>query len=125
MYQSDTSPEGRWLRGLFGLPYIPNTIVRRVFKEYCQTKVGKSKKLKGIKEYIKNTYTGPKSKSCKGPYFPRVMWAGVQGKKTNNDAEAWHRHYNSMFGYLNDNPDIWHFLRNLKKSNIYKDIKIQ
>ena len=124
-YQSPTTPEGSWLRGLFGLPFMPHTIVRRVFDEYCGTEVGKSIKLKQLQKYIKNTYTGPKAKKSKGPYFPRIMWAGLPGKKTNNGAEAWHRHYNAMFGYLSGNPDIWHFLRNLKKSNIIKDIKIR
>ena len=53
------------------------------------------------------------------------MWAGIKGKKTNNGAEAFHRAFGDLFGYLRSKPDIWHFLRNMKRFNTIKSIKMR
>ena len=57
--------------------------------------------------------------------FPPVMWAGLEGRTTNNGAEAFHRHFCDLFGYLKSKPVIWHFLRNVEKFNNIKDVKIK
>ena len=59
--------------------------------------------------------------------FPPTRWAGLQnqGKKTNNGAEAFHRHFGDLFGYTKAKPDIWHYLRNLERFNKLKDTKIR
>ena len=53
------------------------------------------------------------------------MWSGQEGRTTNNGAESFHRHFGDLFGYLRSKPSIWHFLRNLKRYNTFKDVKIR
>ena len=118
-YVSKDSPEGSWLRGLFGLSLIPDLIVGRVFERYCKTPKGKSSKLKDFQAYMRQTYTNEDA------LFPAEMWAGLTGKTTNNGAEAFHRHCSDLFGYLKTEPGIWHFLRNMEHFNIKKDISIR
>ena len=57
--------------------------------------------------------------------FPAEMWAGLTGHTTNNGAEAFHRHFGDLFGYLKTEPGIWHFIRNMEHFNIRKDISIR
>ena len=52
------------------------------------------------------------------------MWADIEGPKTNNCAEAFHRHFGDLFGYLKTKPPIWQFLRNLSVFNKMKSIKM-
>ena len=57
--------------------------------------------------------------------FPPHRWAGLPDKTTNNGAEAFHRHFGDLFGYLKAKPGIWHFLRNLQRFNRLKSIKMR
>ena len=52
------------------------------------------------------------------------MWAGLSFKVTNNGAEAFHRHFGDLFGYLKSKPSIWHFLRNMSRFNVIKTVKM-
>ena len=61
---------------------------------------------------------------CSHSKFPPRMWAGLKGKTTNNGAEAFHRAFGDLFGYLRSKPGIWHFLRNMKRFNT-KSIKMR
>ena len=118
-YTNKDSPEGSWLRGLFGLSLIPDLIVGRVFERYCKTPKGKSNLLKDFQSYMRETYTNEDA------LFPAEMWAGLTGHTTNNGAEAFHRHFGDLFGYLKTEPGIWHFIRNMEHFNIRKDISIR
>ena len=53
------------------------------------------------------------------------MWAGLSFKVTNNGAEAFHRHFGDLFGYLKSKPSIWHFLRNMSRFNVIKTVKMR
>ena len=117
-YRNRSSQEGRWLRGLFGLPLVPNIMTKQVFDDYCKTRTGKSAKLGKMKTYLKNTYISQKA------LFEPSMWADIEGPKTNNCAEAFHRHFGDLFGYLKTKPPIWQFLRNLSVFNKMKSIKM-
>ena len=117
-YTDKDSDDGKWIRGLFGLSLVPSLIAKSVFNKYCKTRRGRSKKLKVFQEYVINTYTKD------GSTFPVEMWAGLDGRTTNNGLEAFHHHFGDLFGYLKSEPGIWHFLRNMKSFNIHKDIKI-
>ena len=61
-YTYKDSPEGSWLRGLFGLFLIPDLIVGRVFERYCKTPKGKSNLLK---DFERNIY----KRGCALPYW--------------------------------------------------------
>ena len=58
-------------------------------------------------------------------FFTPSMWSGAGDRVTNNGAEAFHRHFGDLFGYLRCNPTVWHFLRNLKILNVLKDVKLR
>ena len=47
------------------------------------------------------------------------------GKATNNGAEAFHRHFGDLFGYLRCKPSLFHFLRIISRVNTLKDIKLR
>ena len=117
-YRSPSSAEGKWLRGLFGLPLVPQLITRQVFADYCGTKEGKSPRLKRFQKYIKDTYIS------KAATFQPSLWADLEGPRTNNGAESFHRHFGDLFGYLKSKPPIWNFLRNVKNFNTIKTIKM-
>ena len=94
-------------------------MAKNVFERYCKTPRGRSDELLSFQNYTRLTYTNDDST------LPVEMWAGLDGCATNNGAEAFHRHFGDLFGYLKTKPGIWHFLRNLKHFNIRKDIKIR
>ena len=64
-------------------------------------------------------------------HFPPNMWASLLTQdfvSTNNGAEAFHRHFGDLFGYLKSNPDIFYFLYIMKeyqslKKNLTKFVK--
>ena len=85
-YRTAGSPEGRWLRGVFGLPLLPAMMVKKAFNLYCKTRLGKKPELKQFQTYLYSTYI-----KSNAP-FPIAMWADLQGPKTNNGAESFHRH---------------------------------
>ena len=70
--------------------------------------------------YVRKTYINSTT-------FKPSMWAGLDadGKATNNGAEAFHRHFGDLFGYLRCKPSLFHFLRNVKRYNTLKDIKLR
>lgn len=70
-------------------------------------------------QYLKTNYIGPLA------VFTPSMWSGAGDRVTNNGAEAFHRHFGDLFGYLRCNPTVWHFLRNLKILNVLKDVKLR
>ena len=117
-YKMAHSPEGRWLRGVFGLPLLPGLMINRAFKLYCRSPSGRSPALKQFKEYMFAVYIGASAT------FPITMWADLEGPRTNNGAESFHRHFGDLFGYLKSIPSIWHFLRNMAQWNVIKSIKM-
>ena len=70
-------------------------------------------------DYLNAHYVGPDA------LCPPSMWAGTSARLTNNGAEAFHRHFGDLFGYLRANPTVWHFLRNLRIFNVLKDVKLR
>ena len=118
-YKNVSSRTGRWLRGVFGISLLPSEMVDRVFKSYVKNIRNPCAKTKKMIAYLSDFYMCTKSK------FPPGMWAGIKGKKTNNGAEAFHRAFGDLFGYLRSKPDIWHFLRNMKRFNTIKSIKMR
>ena len=119
-YKDIKSREGRWLRRCFGLPLLPPDMVYSVFQKNL-LRGSCSNKLREFKTYLIKRYLKSDSQ------FPPTRWAGLQatGKKTNNGAEAFHRHFGDLFGYTKSKPDIWHFLRNMERFNKIKDTKIR
>ena len=119
-YRDLKSREGRWLRRCFGLPLLPPELVDPVFKNSI-LRGSCSGKMRDFQKYIYSTYIKQDSQ------FPPTRWAGLQtqGKKTNNGAEAFHRHFGDLFGYTRAKPDIWHFLRNMDRFNKLKDTKLR
>ena len=75
-------------------------------------------KVTAFMEYILTTYVERNSN------FPPTMWAGLEGNATNNGPESFHRVFGDLFGYLKCKPGIWHFLRNMNRFNIIKNIKM-
>ena len=117
-YKQASSPEGRWLRGVFGLPLLPGIMIEKTFNIYCQTAAGRSPVLLSFQQYLKQTYIKSLSN------FEISMWADIDGPSTNNGAESFHRHFGDLFGYLKSKPTIWHFLRNMGTFNVIKSIKM-
>ena len=107
------------MRVIFGLSLLPHTLLRRVFLSYKRTLRTPSEKLKSLINYIDTNYIRSNS------LFPPTMWAGLQGKATNNGAEAFHRVFGDLFGYIICKPGIWHFLRNMNRFNIIKNVKMK
>ena len=122
-YRDMKSVHGRWIRGLFGLSVLPASEVHCIFSLYSSNRHLKKPNAQMIKliKYIKSTYTS------KCATFPPSMWAGLDsfGKSTNNGAEAFHRHFGDLFGYLRCKPSLPHFLRNVSAYNTFKDIKLR
>ena len=120
-YRDIKNSHGRWLRGLFGISFLPANLVTSVFNKYASKRylVNKNQTMNKFINYIKSTYTGPSAT------FQPSMWSGLNGQVTNNGAEAFHRHFGDLFGYLRSKPSIWHFIRNMKRFNTLKDIKLR
>ena len=116
IYKDLKSREGRWLRRCFGLPEM----VKPVF-DRSKLRGACSPRIKDFETYLNKSYLRQDS------LFPPTRWAGLQnqGKKTNNGAEAFHRHFGDLFGYTKAKPDILHYLRNLERFYKLKDTKIR
>ena len=97
-YRDFKSAHGKWIRGLFGLAVLPANEVTNIFSLYISNKNLKRPTAQILKlvKYMKNTYA-----SRFATFWP-AMWAGLDsfGKSTNNGAEAFHRHFGDLFGYL-------------------------
>ena len=119
-YKDVKSKVGQWLRGVFGLALLPHELVPKAFNAYINLKHMKNPcaKVKKFIDYLKHNYISPKSQ------FPPKMWAGIKGKATNNGAEAFHRCFGDLFGYLRSKPGIWHFLRNMRRFNVWKTVNM-
>ena len=116
IYKDLKSREGRWLRRCFGLPEM----VKPVF-DRSKLRGACSPRIKDFETYLIKSYLRQDS------LFPPTRWAGLQnqGKKTNNGAEAFQRHFGDLFGYTKAKPDILHYLRNLERFYKLKDTKIR
>ena len=72
-------------------------------------------------KYIDDNYLQPDSP------FPPSMWASLITEPytpTNNGAEAFHRHFGDLFGYLKSNPNIYHFIKTLQEYKSFKKVKL-
>ena len=118
LYRQKDSLDGEWLRGVFGLPLLPQIMIKKAFDEYC--KAASSSKIKEFKEYISANYVSSKAT------FPSSMWmwTDLDGPSTNNSAESFHRQFGDLFGYFKGNPMIWHFLCNMRAFNTLKEINM-
>ena len=117
LYKTADSQEGMWLRGLFGLPLLPQMMVQRAFQQYTRTASGRAVKLKAFQEYFSINYI----QKC--AQYPPALWADLLGTATNNGAESFHRNFGDMFGYLKCKPSIWYFLSNMAFYNVSKALK--
>ena len=72
-------------------------------------------------KYIDDNYLQPDSP------FPPSMWASLITESytpTNNGAEAFHRHFGDLFGYLKSNPNIFNFIKTLEEYKSFKKVKL-
>ena len=118
-YKTTSSKIGRWLRGVFGLSLLPQHLVERTFEAYVKVLRNPCSKINKFIKYLSDFYIKPSS------IFNSSMWAGLSFKVTNNGAEAFHRHFGDLFGYLKSKPSIWHFLRNMSRFNVIKTVKMR
>ena len=122
-YSNRKSPLSKWLRGLFGLAMLPAALVQSTFKLYSSARFirNKTNAVTQLCKYLRSTYVFESST------FNPSMWAGLDnnGKATNNGAEAFHRHFGDLFGYLRCKPSLFHFLRIISRVNTLKDIKLR
>ena len=116
-FKNPRSVAGRWLRRCFGLPRLPAAMVTRVFAKFSEMAKINDPKVKEFQGYLRKNYTMANS------LFPPSQWAGLEEHTTNNSAEAFHRHFGDMFGH-SYKPNIWKFLRIVKKYNEHKSVKI-
>ena len=117
-YSKGTSVHGKWLHRVFGLSLVPHVMIEKVFMAYKKTLKNPTVKMNAFINYLHDQYVTP------GAHYPPIMWAGIKVKCTNNGAEAFHRHFGDLFGYLKCKPGIWHFLRNMRKFNVLKSVKM-
>ena len=117
-YKSVNSKTGQWLRGVFGLALLSPELVTKVFKSYVKILKNPDDKVQKFIDYLSEYYMVSTAQ------FPPQMWAGIKGKTTNNGAEAFHRAFGDLFGYLRSKPNIGHFLRNMKRFNFWKQSTI-
>ena len=122
-YSNRKSPLSKWLRGLFGLAMLPAALVPSTFKLYSSARFlrNKTNAVKQLCKYLRSNYVLETST------FVPSLWAGLDsnGKATNNGAEAFHRHFGDLFGYLRCKPSLFHFLRIISRVNTLKDIKLR
>ena len=118
-YKQKHSKKGRWLRRVFGLSLLPHDMAEEVFSLYTLTYKHPCTKMKTFIKYIKKNYVNTNAQ------FPPCMWAGIKGKATNNGAEAFHKHFGELFGYLRSKPVIWQFLSCMKRFNVIKNVKMR
>ena len=121
LYKDAKNRHGRWLRGIYGMSLLPPEAVQRVFNNYTSSRTLQQPphQMTCFIQYLKTNYIGPLA------VFTPSMWSGAGDRVTNNGAEAFHRHFGDLFGYLRCNPTVWHFLRNLKILNVLKDVKLR
>ena len=81
----------------------------------------KTNAVKQLCKYLRSNYV------LESSTFVPSLWAGLDsnGKATNNGAEAFHRHFGDLFGYLRCKPSLFHFLRIISRVNTLKDIKLR
>ena len=115
-YKSAHTRDGRWLRRCFGLQLLPAHLVKTVFEK--AVRLAKPDKATPFADYLRKSYIIDDSP------FPSSTWAGLTGKRTNNGAESFNRHFGDLFGYLHTKPNIWQFCRTMKLYNIIKDTKM-
>ena len=123
IYKNRKSAHSKWLRGIFGLAVLPACEVREIFQLYSSSAFLKNRTRSVAKFciYMKKTYVSDTAT------FRPQLWAGLDanGKATNNGAEAFHRHFGDLFGYLRCKPNLPHFLRIMARYNTHKDIKLR
>ena len=120
-YKDKKSKYGRWLKGIFGVSLLPPRSVEGIFNKYASSRTmpHPTPQISEFIDYLNAHYVGPDA------LCPPSMWAGTSARLTNNGAEAFHRHFGDLFGYLRANPTVWHFLRNLRIFNVLKDVKLR
>ena len=100
-----------------GLPRLPATMVSKVFSNFSKGAKFNEPKMTQFQTYLNKNYI------LNNSLFPPSQWAGIEDHTINNGAEAFHRHFGDMFGH-SYKPNIWQFLRILKKYNQHKSVKI-
>ena len=120
IYKDRENNQGRWLKNIFGFPAVDSNLVRNLFFEYTNS-VDCDEQIQTFINYLDENYLKDDS------HFPPNMWASLLTQdfvSTNNGAEAFHRHFGDLFGYLKSNPDIFYFLYIMKEYQSLKKIKL-
>ena len=91
MYQRDC-PESSWIKLFFGLQFLDPSEVEEAFSELIEIAPANENLLK-FSDYVLENYIEPCS------LFPSEIWAQAPSHepRTNNGAEAFHRHLNENF----------------------------
>lgn len=118
-YKDCESETGKWLKYLFGLPYLNPTEVGDAFVFDFVEIQPKDDRISKLSDYLVDTYLNEDSD------FPPSMWAAASAsaERTTNACESFHAHFNESF--YNKHPHIFQFLEVLGRFQTNTYIAIQ
>ena len=104
-YRSKESANRYWFKKVFGLAFLNPNEVSWAFVEEIMSDKPEGEAYTQFTDYLTDTYISEVAR------FPPILWAmdPLQSeKRTNNAAEAFHRHYNAEF--YSNHPSVYRFL---------------
>ena len=113
MYK-EKSEQGKWLRRLFGFPYLEKEKVKTYFEAYI---IDAPIECHELVRYLEKNFIKDSAP------FPPNLWAGVCDNivTTNNSVESWHRHFSETF--TSSKPNIYKLIENLELTNSLSLVK--
>ena len=104
MYK-EKSEHGKWLRRLFGFPYLEKEKVKTYFEAFI---IDAPIECHELVRYLEKNFIKDSAP------FPTYLWAGVCDNivTTNNSVESWHRHFSETF--TSSKPKIYKLIENLE-----------
>ncbi|XP_035218313.1 uncharacterized protein LOC118191602 [Stegodyphus dumicola] len=102
-YRNGNSEIGRWLRLVFGLPFLDATEVSDSFVEDLMSEQPRDANITRFTDYITENYLDEDAK------FPPILWAcaDISSERTTNACEAFHSKFRANF--YHSHPNIFVF----------------
>lgn len=118
-YKKETSEIGKWLRYIFGLPFLNPSEVGDCYAFDFSEIQPQDERLSRFSDYLVDNYISEEA------VFPPSLWAELSDsiERSTNACESFHAKFNASF--YSTHPSIFHFIEILKQFQTETYIKIQ
>lgn len=118
-YRNENSEIGKWLRYIFGLPFLNPSEVGDCFAFDLSEIQPENQRLQLFADYLVDNYISEDA------VFPPCLWAELSNsiERSTNACESFHAKFNGSF--YSAHPSIFHFLEVLKQFQTDTYIKMQ